>query len=855
MGSGNSSGKVSSWARASRWTLAVAIAGSALAIGSVHTESLCVVTLALGVAVVLGWWRAEPIRVRPAASLLLGTGVILTGYTALQCLPLPIRGLAWIAPYNADIWSRVFSPLHEAGPTWAPLSLDPPATRVEVLKGVAYLLTFVAAVRIARRREGVAFLSNAVLVTAVLLAIAALLHPAFGAHKLYGLFEPGPGTYERHIAPLMNPNNLSGYLNLALCLALAATIAPEPRLPRAISGAAVLLLGATQIWVASRGGIIAMILGVIIVLAVARVVHTRRRSAVTTLSTVTGLAAAVGAVLVVLGTSDAASTELSQGDVTKLQLIAHTWRMFPSLPLFGCGRGAFESVYPAFNTDVGYLTYTHPENVIAQWILEWGLPLGALGLVVIGYSLRPGAVLARSTTAAGAWAGLAALGVQNLADLGTEIPGLVIAAVVLAAIVVGGTPGNGPSHRMETWAQRPRYVTAVAGGCAVVALLLGTLSLHRGLHDDRRALHAAAVEERVSAGRMHALAREAMGRHPAEPYLPFIAGLRAWLQRDDNPLPWLGATLDRSRVHGPAHLLLARTIGRRGPAQARLEYRLSMEQMPEMTGVPAREVASLIGGFDDAMEAAPTGRARATALELLVQELQDRLPAACERMDGELAKLDARLPSPNARSAMHVVDDLNQNDAAPWCTEAARRACIDSGLEGAARVIRGYPQDCLGYALRAQVLTAAGEARAGITELAHSADQVSDRTACLRQVVSLSRTAGETQVAAGALDSLANAGCSDDAECARNLIWVARNEEEMGNARKSLVLYRRALERTPQDDTVLESVARLAAETGLHGEAAEDYERLAQQHPDQARWVRAAGDERAAAMRDAVGSP
>ena len=127
---------------ASRWLLALGIAGSALAVGTVHTITLCLVTVVLAAAAVLGWWGAEPMRARAPATLLLFTGIGLTLYTALQCVPMPIGWLAAIAPHNADVWSRALSPLHEPGPSWAPITLDPIATRVEVLKGVAYLLTF-----------------------------------------------------------------------------------------------------------------------------------------------------------------------------------------------------------------------------------------------------------------------------------------------------------------------------------------------------------------------------------------------------------------------------------------------------------------------------------------------------------------------------------------------------------------------------------------------------------------------------------------------------------------------------------------------------------------------------------------
>jgi hypothetical protein len=54
-----------------------------------------------------------------AGTLLLSTGVGLTPYTALQCVPMPTGWLAANSPHNADVWSRALSPLHEPGPSWA----------------------------------------------------------------------------------------------------------------------------------------------------------------------------------------------------------------------------------------------------------------------------------------------------------------------------------------------------------------------------------------------------------------------------------------------------------------------------------------------------------------------------------------------------------------------------------------------------------------------------------------------------------------------------------------------------------------------------------------------------------------
>jgi hypothetical protein len=77
----------------------------------VHTITLCVVTGVLAVAAVLAWWGAEPMKARAAATLLLFTGIGLTGYMALAVRAMPIGWLAVIAPHNADVWSRALAPL------------------------------------------------------------------------------------------------------------------------------------------------------------------------------------------------------------------------------------------------------------------------------------------------------------------------------------------------------------------------------------------------------------------------------------------------------------------------------------------------------------------------------------------------------------------------------------------------------------------------------------------------------------------------------------------------------------------------------------------------------------------------
>ena len=239
---------------AARWLLAVTVVGSALALGSLHTTVLCIVVAALAVAAYLAWHDAEPFRARPAATLLLYTGIGLTLWTLVQSIPMPASWLAVIAPANADVWARALTPLKEPGPAWVTISLDPGATRVQVLRGVGYLLAFLTALRVAHRREGSIFLERTIVVSAAIMAMAALLHPAFGATKVFGVYQP-VNTYAfmpNHIGPLLNLNHLVAYLNLGVCIALAGVITSPPLMPRVLGGAFVALLVAVGLWSGSR---------------------------------------------------------------------------------------------------------------------------------------------------------------------------------------------------------------------------------------------------------------------------------------------------------------------------------------------------------------------------------------------------------------------------------------------------------------------------------------------------------------------------------------------------------------------------------------------------------------------------
>jgi tetratricopeptide (TPR) repeat protein len=139
-----------------------------------------------------------------------------------------------------------------------------------------------------------------------------------------------------------------------------------------------------------------------------------------------------------------------------------------------------------------------------------------------------------------------------------------------------------------------------------------------------------------------------------------------------------------------------------------------------------------------------------------------------------------------------------------------------------------------------------------VADLAKVVDTVTDRVECLQRLEEIAIQTGDEQRATEALHKIVNAGCSDDLECVQRLSWAAHEEQLRGNTGRALALYKRAYERASEDDGILETIAGLAVKAGLHGEAARDYERLAQRHPEQTGWMRAAQAERDEVVRSTM---
>ncbi len=810
--------------------LGLVVVGSVLALGAVHPEVMAVVAassfLAFALALWLGPSSARALRWRSPALVL----AALSGCCLLQLVPLELGTLGAIAPATEDIWARALMPLGEPPLTSAPLSLDPKATWIEVLRWSSYAALFVVASTVASRRGaqwGVALVFGAAL-TAALTTVA---HGLAGASRVFGVYEPSFVPAPWHVGPLLNPNNLAGYLNLGALCGMGLLLMRKPVAPRWLVGVGVAVLVGVDVVAASRGGVVFLLAGVLafgatvawIVRRSGHSVETARRA-----RWVMGFAVVFGVLLAVLGGTDPIWAELYSDNLRKIELVLWVKPMVADFPWWGVGRGAFESAFPAYQPGQGSVVFTHAENFVAQWAAEWGVPVAALALVALGWHFRPRPLgVGRSVLSAGAWIGVLVLLLQNLVDLGLEVPGVCIGAVVALGSVWG--------DRKRVVAPDPpsRSVRATAmwtvGVVALGALLIAAAGQGgwRDLGSDRKWVRQELLREKPPRGpervrELRQQIRAAMLRHPAEPYFPLAGAYLAWQERDQSAMPWLQRALERSLVNGKAHLLLARVLVDRGAKrQGLMELRLAVEADPTLVGDAAELGARWAETREELWIAVPAGEPGGAMLDRLGGALTQRgrreLGAACDRTALERAP---GLVGPRVRLASDLVEALSSAEGCP-----ERPSCLARFEAHLGRIRAVEPKRSTADRLRARLLVATGRADEAEKLLAAACERVDDYRACQWDRVAAAAELPDAERIDAAARALLSASCVDRKQCAATATWLGDLRRNRGEWATALGSYERAVREEPTDERLLR-LAAAASKLGLHAKAVDALERV-----------------------------
>lgn len=728
--------------------LALVVVGSVMAVGTVHVHTLLVVgaVAALGTAFVL-WLARREVGPLPAPSwVLLG----LAAWSALQALPLPFGVLTKIAPRNADVWGRALRPFGEGAPAFAPISLDPGASLVEALKWTTYAAVFALAF-VAGKRHGRYWGPVVVFLSALAVALVTLVHGLIGAKSLFGIYTPVHAVPRWGVPPLLNPNNLSGYLNFGVFCGAGLLLThrsdaedQRPVPPGWLLASGIAAVVGVSVLAASRGGVLGLALGAIALGALVRVLRSGRRrhsSLAASRRQVAALASALvgGTLLAALGASEATWQELRGSGVEKLRMLAWSKPLLLEHPWFGVGRGAFESAFPAFRVTGGRTLFAHPENFIVQWVAEWGVPVALLAAGAFAVLLRPRRLAIREHRAAlGVLVGGAVLLLQNLADLALEVPAVVIALTAGVGSIYEPSRSSRPA-RADTSSRFRRRIPALALSSAGVASWL--LACARGTNPvgaERTELHAEFMSGRLQQSAL----RAAMLRHPSEPYFPLLGALTLRHQAPEQALRWIATALERDPQSGEAHMVLSQILLARGAKrQALMELRLAVEREPNLSEVGGQRAVAMSRNWDELSLAVPEGLAGAHVVVAMADALRGK-----EVRDLRAFLLGIAIErSPSfARPRMARVEDLlsDLEAGAPACAGEKARSCRRAASDELAVIELLDTQSCAAPLLSARLLSVEGRHVAAVQLLGTACATCSEPARCSQlRVMIAARTA------------------------------------------------------------------------------------------------------------------
>lgn len=340
------------------------------------------------------------------------------------------------------------------------------STRQEVLKTVLYCSIFFIFINNLRRRRHVKTFAFCLIGIATLISFYAIAQFLSGSTQI--LWETQAPIYaHRASGTYICPNHLAGFLAMVAPLALALTLAGRlEQYQKLLLGFASLVLLAGVAVTISRGGYVAALAGVAVVLGI---FFQRPKYRIPSLVAAGFLAC--GMIWFLMSSPPEIGSRLEQlTHPTQFQegrgaLYQANLKMAAHTPLLGWSPGTYSTAIHQFLPEniQSDPVYAHSDYI--QFFIEWG-PVGLAGLLALmtlaaiggtqawkyvrqrGNSINP-RDSTRTALFLGTAAGLIAISLHSLIDFNMHIPANAIVAVVLLAFLVSSLRFSNKSYWLK----------------------------------------------------------------------------------------------------------------------------------------------------------------------------------------------------------------------------------------------------------------------------------------------------------------------------------------------------------------------------------------------------------------------
>lgn len=753
----------------------------------------CVVSIVFWSTVCRGW--------NFYATLFLALAV----WTAVTALPLPQSLLTSIAPSNDEIWKETQWIVHGKDTPWNSLSLDPIASLLEVAKWTAYALSAALATALASKK-GLREPIKCVFLAGVCLSLSTLLHDIVDAQSYVGLYRPTTGQFSEVLGPLLNENTRAGYANLGAFCGLALVRRANGSTLRGAYIAGILLCCWTTLSTESRGGTITLLLGVVY-LGLRYAINLDGRFLRKGALMFAMLALPTG---ILLATNN---DHILDGSDDKFGALGEVVQASARFPIWGVGRGAFESVSERLVSMPNNVIYQKVENVLISWLIEWGalLSIGLAGIILWRvYAQR--AQLKRSRTVEIVSVGLVVVVVQNLADLGLEMPSLCMAIACVVGGLVGSLRKNGGIKTRRK---------ALSASFCLVLLALSLLGAHQLGPDAMAARHS--LHEQYSGTNpldhksMAEFQREVdaeISRRPGSSYPHLLLGLKQ-LDSERDALPALARALRAAPHSGQAHFAAALALQQQHSAanQALLHLRHAGTYAPAMTPQIASSLLSWSLSEEQLLRAIPKGHSGWRLLTQVAQQSSD--PGLAKSLLERAVQLAPDELAPTYRLNQLLLRTLRRMRSECASEESAKCETVEElqpRIEAlTTRLENQHPHQCEGLIGRAELLESFGSADRGVELLENQCHTCVGSLICAHAGVELAaRSRGV--INEDLMNLYLQSTCTNMPRCANAETWLAGLAANHHKNDLALRLYKQAAQKDPnvQRWTMTANAARIA---------------------------------------------
>lgn len=324
------------------------------------------------------------------------------------------------------------------------ISLEPFATQaasVQILfLSIFFALTLYSLASAARLRRIVAILT----IFGFLYAFYAVLQSVLSPDRIYGIYKPQAAT---PFGSFVNRHDFAAVIEMLIALPLgmlfAGSVQKDRRLIYVVT---IALMGTSILLSGSRGGLVALIAEILVLIIVTARARGRKKIVIKTALAATLVITSVGGAIFVGGDTSLTRFATAGAEDDPMSSRMHIWAVTfavikDNLPL-GAGVGAFAQAYTKVDTASGFERIEQAHNDYLQVLADAGLIGLVLGGLFLFLFFREGSKNIRTDNrfrrgvAAGAFAGCFAILVHSAFDFVLHITAISLLFITLLSILI-----------------------------------------------------------------------------------------------------------------------------------------------------------------------------------------------------------------------------------------------------------------------------------------------------------------------------------------------------------------------------------------------------------------------------------